>query len=66
MEPAPIFSALWLQGEPEAIRNFQVEAAVNMALDKRGRMVYLCPNEYRMQNMEKNHPCIRFMKLLQE
>jgi peptide chain release factor 3 len=62
LEPTGIYSARWISGDPEQIQEFKSQNAHDMANDKRGNLVYLCPNEYRMGLMEKNFPKIVFSK----
>ena len=63
LEPAPIFAARWLEGEdPEQIQEFRSQNTHDMAADKHGHLVYLCPNEFRLGTMEKNFRKIRFAK----
>ena len=62
LESAPIFAVRWLGGDAEQIQEFRVQNSHDMALDKHGHLVYLCPNEYRMGLMEKNFPKIAFSK----
>ena len=62
LEPATIYSARWLSGDPVAVQDFKGQNSHDMANDKHGNLVYLCPNEYRMGLMEKNFPKITFAK----
>jgi peptide chain release factor 3 len=61
-ESAPIFAARWLRGDAVQIADFKSQNTHDMATDKGGNLVYLCPNEFRMTTMEKNFPKIEFAK----
>jgi peptide chain release factor 3 len=62
LEQAPIFGVRWLVGEPAEIEAFKAEHGYDLANDKRGHMVYLAPNEYRLATVEKNYPKLGFHK----
>jgi peptide chain release factor 3 len=61
-ETAPIFAARWLSGDAAQIAEFKSQNAHDMAADKGGNLVYLCPNEFRLTTMEKNFPKVVFSK----
>jgi peptide chain release factor 3 len=62
LEPAPIHVARWLVGDPQQVQEFKSQNTHDMATDKGGNLVYLCPNEYRLGLMEKNFPKLAFTK----
>jgi peptide chain release factor 3 len=62
LEAAPIFAVRWLSGDAGQIQEFKSQNAHDMATDKHGNLVYLCPNDYRLGLMEKNFPKIEFSK----
>jgi peptide chain release factor 3 len=62
LEGAPVFAARWLSGDEAAVAEFKAQNNHDMATDKGGNLVYLCPNEYRLQTMEKNFPKVVFSK----
>jgi peptide chain release factor 3 len=61
-EPAAIHQARWVSGEAGDLGIFKSEHAFDLAQDKKGNLVYLCPNEFRLQTVEKNFPSLRFDK----
>jgi peptide chain release factor 3 len=61
-EPAAIFQARWVNGDAAELTAFRSEHGFDLAQDKKGNLVYLCPNEFRLNNVEKNHPKLRFDK----
>jgi peptide chain release factor 3 len=62
LEPAPVVMARWITGDAAQVQDFKSQNTHDLALDKGGHLVYLCPNEYRMSLMEKNFPKIVFSK----
>jgi len=62
-ESAAIFQARWVTGEAAEVASFKSEHSLDLAQDKRGNLVYLCPNEFRMQTVEKNFPKLKFDRL---
>lgn len=65
LEGAPIFAARWVSGDEAQILEFKSQNTHDLATDKHGHLVYLCPNDYRMGLMEKNFPKILFSKFHQ-
>jgi peptide chain release factor 3 len=66
-EGAAIWQARWVVAGIEAadateLAAFRAEHLFDLALDKQGNLVYLCPNEFRLQTVEKNYPKLRFDK----
>ncbi len=61
-EAAPIFQARWVAGDAAELAAFKAEHTFDLAQDKRGNLVYLCPNEFRLQTVEKNFPQLRLNK----
>ncbi len=66
LEQSPIFGVRWIEGDAVAIAEFRAEHIFDMATDKRGHLVYLAPNEYRLATIEKNHSKLVFHKFHQE
>jgi peptide chain release factor 3 len=62
LEAAPIFAVRWIAGDEAQIAEFKSQNTHDLATDKRGNLVYLCPNDYRLGLMEKNFPKIEFNK----
>ncbi len=62
LEAAPVAMARWVTGDAVEIQAFKSQNTHDLALDKGGNLVYLCPNSYRMGLMEKNFPKIGFAK----
>lgn len=62
LESAPVFAARWLSGEEASVADFKAQNSHDLATDKGGNLVYLCPNEYRLSTMEKNFPKVVFSK----
>ena len=62
LEAAPIFVARWVTGDAVAVQEFKSQNTHDLAMDKGGNLVYLCPNEYRMGLIEKNFPKVTFSK----
>jgi peptide chain release factor 3 len=66
-EGAAIWQARWVvagidAADPTELAAFRAEHLFDLALDKQGNLVYLCPNEFRLQTVEKNYPKLRFDK----
>jgi peptide chain release factor 3 len=69
-EGAAIWQARWVveaAGAGDAasaaeLAAFRAEHLFDLAQDKQGTLVYLCPNEFRLQTVEKNFPKLRFDK----
>jgi peptide chain release factor 3 len=61
-EGASIYQARWIVGDDAEIAAFRGEHSFDLATDKKGNLVYLCPNEFRLQTVEKNYPALRFEK----
>ncbi len=61
-EPANIFQARWVKGDGDELTAFKAEHGFDLAQDKKGNLVYLCPNEFRLQTVEKNYPKLRLDK----
>ncbi len=66
LEPSNIFSVRWLSGEAPELQSFKSQNSHDMATDKKGNLVYLCPNEYRLNLMKKNFEKIEFHKFFQD
>jgi peptide chain release factor 3 len=66
LESAPIFGVRWISGDEAQIQDFKSQNTHDLAADKHGHLVYLCPNDYRLGLMEKNFPKIVFSKFHQE
>ncbi len=62
LESAPIYAVRWLSGDAAQMAEFRSQNTHDMATDKRGNVVYLCPNEFRLTTMEKNFPKVIFSK----
>jgi peptide chain release factor 3 len=61
-EGASIHQARWIAGDENEVAAFRAEHSFDLATDKKGHLVYLCPNEFRLQTVEKNYPKLRFDK----
>lgn len=66
-EGANIWQARWVAADADAqsaadLAAFRAEHMFDLANDKAGNLVYLCPNEFRLQTVEKNYPKLRFEK----
>jgi peptide chain release factor 3 len=61
-EGAAIYQARWVAGDALEVAAFKAEHQFDCAQDKKGNLVYLCPNEFRLQTVEKNYPKLRFEK----
>jgi len=61
-EPANIYQARWVSGDATELGLFRSEHTFDLAQDKKGHLVYLCPNEFRLQTVEKNYSKLRFDK----
>ena len=61
-EPANIYQARWVSGDDMELAAFRSEHTFDLAADKKDHLVYLCPNEFRMQTVEKNFPKLKFDK----
>ena len=62
LETAPIHAVRWISGDAAQIAEFKAQNTHDLAADKGGHLVYLCPNEFRLRTMEKNFPKIAFSK----
>ncbi len=65
LESVSIHAARWLSGDDGELASFKSQNAHDMAVDKRGNSVYLCPNEYRLELMQKNFKGLKFSKFFE-
>jgi peptide chain release factor 3 len=72
-EAAQVWQARWVSADPadastssaesaSELAAFRAEHMFDLALDKKGNLVYLCPNEFRLQTVEKNYPKLIFSR----
>jgi peptide chain release factor 3 len=66
-EGANIWQARWVAADSDAesvaeLAAFRSEHMFDLSNDKAGNLVYLCPNEFRLQTVEKNYQKLRFDK----
>jgi peptide chain release factor 3 len=69
-EGAPVYQARWVSGAASAgsaeasleLAAFRQEHQFDLAQDKHGNLVYLVPNEFRLQTVERNYQKLRFDK----
>jgi peptide chain release factor 3 len=59
-----IFCARWVTGPQPIVQKFRSEHGRDIAKDKKGNLVYLCPNEYRLQLVQKNFPEIKLLAVM--
>ena len=53
----------WVVGDSKDVEAFQDEHKADLAKDKKGRLVYLCPNEFRLNNVIDNYKNLKFEKV---
>lgn len=66
-EGANIWQARWVSADADAesaaeLAAFRAEHVFDLSIDKADHLVYLCPNEFRLQTVQKNYPKLRFDK----
>ena len=61
-EPVNIYTARWVSSEdPKAMEELEAKAALNLARDAAGALVYLAPTRVNLSLTEERHPKVRFM-----
>jgi peptide chain release factor 3 len=60
LESAAIYQVRWVVGDEKEVAAFRSEHSLDLAQDKQGNLVYLCPNEFRLSTVLKNFPELRF------
>ena len=59
-EPFSIYAACWINGSQVLIDKFRAEHLYDMAKDKYGNLLYLCPNEIRLAKIKENNQELEF------
>jgi peptide chain release factor 3 len=62
LDKIPVFGARWIAGEQKMQEKFSKEHRGDCMKDKRGNLVCLFPNEYRLNLAVKNYPELKFSK----
>lgn len=62
-EPAPYYTARWLRGKEEVLKNFESANALTMAFDHNGERVFLARNAWHLNKAAEDYPGIEFLKI---
>jgi peptide chain release factor 3 len=60
-EPVQVATARWIQcGDASRLEEFREKAAMNLAIDAAGELVYLAPTRVNLQLTQERHPAVTF------
>jgi peptide chain release factor 3 len=60
-EPVQVATARWIQcGDAKKLEEFREKAAMNLAIDAAGELVYLAPTRVNLQLTQERHPAVTF------
>ena len=60
-EPVQVATARWIQcGDASRLEEFREKAAINLAIDAAGELVYLAPTRVNLQLTQERHPAVTF------
>ena len=60
-EPVQVATARWIKcGDARKLEEFREKAAMNLALDAAGELVYLAPTRVNLQLTQERHPAVTF------
>ena len=61
-EPVQVATARWIRcGNAKKLEEFREKAAMNLALDAAGQLVYLAPTRVNLQLMQERWPDVEFL-----
>jgi peptide chain release factor 3 len=59
-EPVTVATARWVRGPAKKLEEFREKAAMNLAIDAAGELVYLAPTRVNLQLTEERWPDLTF------
>lgn len=61
-EPVSLHKACWIHSDdPEALKDFEKRRKSHLAIDKKGKLVFLAESEWALQRVQEAHPKIEFV-----